>query len=199
MKYNKKMKKSILSKMALILLATIVTTSYASHNEEKIGSLSTTFTAVESDLSHFVDTTNKTSFNTYIIGFTATLQSLQRTIETVIRGQDDELSKEIDELLQYALQQFNILLDVFKRYNGKPDSQAVNFATEIKREFDVEKIFAELVNKLKTLRCKAQQSGNKHLVKQIEDLATKVQQKKKIWNAKSNLTLVTGLVHRMKC
>ena len=90
-------------------------------------------------------------------------------------------------------------MDVFKRYNGKPDTQAVNFATEIKREFDVEKIFAELINKLKILRSKAQHAGNKHLVKQIEELATKIQQKKKIWNGKSNLALVTGLVHRMKC
>jgi len=88
---------------------------------------------------------------------------------------------------------------VFKRYNGKPDSQAVNFATEIKREFDVEKIFTEMVNKLKALRCKAHHAGNKHLVKLIEELAAKIQHKKKVWNGKSNLTLVAGLVHRMKC
>jgi hypothetical protein len=198
MKYT--VKKSTLSTLALIILATLMGSyAFANPNEDKIGSLSSTFTSVENDLSLFVDTSNKTSFNIYMINFTTTLQSLQRVVESVTRGQDDELSKEIDELLDYALQQFNILLDVFKRYNGKPDSQAVNFATEIKREFDVEKIFAEMVNKLKALRCKAHQTGNKHLVKLIEDLAGKIQHKKKVWNGKSNLTLVAGLVHRMKC
>ncbi|HLJ30849.1 MAG TPA: hypothetical protein VKU36_00275 [Candidatus Babeliales bacterium] len=198
MKYT--IKKSTLSKVALIALATIMGSyALASHHEDKIGGLSSAFTAVESDLSLFVDTANKTSFNTYMINFTTTLQALQRTAESVTRGQDDELSQEIDQLLEYALQQFNILLDVFKRYNGKPDSQAVNFATEIKREFDIEKIFAEMVNKLKNLRSKAQHAGNKQLVKHIEELAGKIQHKKKAWNNKSNLTLVAGLVHRMKC
>src|SRR5216684_1285585 len=182
MKYINKMKKSILSKTALILLATTIINSYASHNEEKIGSFSTAFTKVENELSLFVDQKNNTSFNIYMIGFTTTLRDLQKTIETITRGQDDELSEEIDELLHYALQQFNILLDVFKRYNGKPSTQAMSFATEIRREFDVKKIFAEMVNKLKMLRGKAQQDGNKHLVKQIEELAVKIQQKKKIWD-----------------
>ncbi len=198
MKYNK-MKKSILSKTALIVLATMVMTSYTSHNEEKMESVSTTFISVENELSQFVDPGNKTPFNTFLISFTTKLQNLQRVIEATVRSHNDEISKEVDELLEYSLEQFNILLDVFKRYNGKPDTQAVNFATEIKREFDVEKIFAEMINKLKVLRGKAQQAGNKHLVKQIEELATKIQQKKKLWNAKSNLALVTGLVHRMKC
>lgn len=199
MKYINKIKKSILSKMALILLATATVNSYASHHEEKIESLSITFTSMENGLSLYVDTGNNTSSNTYLINFNTILHTFEKAVETISRGHDDELSKEINELLEYALQKFNILLDVFKRYNGKPDIQAVNFATEIKREFDVEKIFAEIICKLKNIRSKAQQTGNKHLVKQVEELANKIQQKKKVWSAKSNLTLITGLVHRMKC
>jgi hypothetical protein len=198
MKYT--IKKNRLSTLTLIVLATImVSYTNAGHNEDKIGSLTSAFTSVENDLSLFVDTANKTSFNTYMINFSTTLQNLQRTMDTIVRGQDDEFSKEVDALLEYALQQFNILVDVFKRYNGKPESQAFNFATEIKREFDIEKIFAEMIAKLKNLRCKAHQAGNKPLVKLIEDLAAKIQQKKKVWGAKQNITLIGGLIHRMKC
>lgn len=193
------MKKSILSKTAFIALATMMIHSYASHNETKMESLSHAFTAAENDLSLFVDQSNNTSFNTYIISLGTTLQKLQRTVEEITRAHDDELSKEIDALVHYVLQQFNILLDVFKRYNGKSADYALSFSAEINQEFDVKKIFAETINKLKALRTKAQQAGHKHLVKQIEEFATKIQHKQKIWNGKTNLALLTGLVHRMKC
>lgn len=197
-------KKSILSKIALIALISVTGSyTYASHyceiNKNRIEHVSDTFTSVEEFLAQFVDSKNNTAFNLFVLKLKTTLEGLQRDIETVTRSHHDDLTKEIDELMDYSLQQFNILYNVFKKYNGKPDSQAVVFGEEIKREFNTEKIFSEMINKLKTLRGKAANAGDKHLVKQIEDLAKKIQQKKNLWTAKSNLSLITGLMHRMRC
>lgn len=196
-------KKSILSKIVLITLISLTGSyTYTNHcedNREKINNVANTFTSVEEYLSQFVDAKNNTAFNLFVIKLKTTLEILQRDIDALTRSHNDELAKEIDELMDYALQQFNILYNIFKKYNGKPDSQAVVFGEEIKREFNTEKIFGEMINKLRILRSKAAHEGDKHLVKQIEDLAKKIQQKKKLWAAKSNLNLINGLMHRMRC
>ncbi len=199
----KNIKKSILSKTALIALFSIIGSyTYANHDEtnrEKIHNLSMTFTSVEGDLSQFVDSSNKTPFNIFVIKLRTTLQNLQREIETLTRGHGDELATDIDRLMDYSLQQFNILYDVFKKYNGKSAAQAKEFGEEIRRQFDTDKIFAEMISKLKVLRTKALHAGDKNLVKQIEDLAKKIQQKKTIWTAKTDLSLFLGLTKRMQC
>ena len=196
-------KKSILSKLALVT-AIIFTGSYAygsqsDNNQEKISHLKKTFLAVEHYLSEFVSIKSKTPFNDFVLKIREKLQNLQRNIEESTRSHGSELSKEIDELMDYALQQFNILYNVFKKYNGKPDNQALSFAGEIKREFDTEKIFSMLITKLKALKTKACSTDDKALVEEITALINDIEKKKRVWNAKGNSELFAGIAHRMKC
>lgn len=196
-------KKSILSKLALVTAITFMG-SYASadhgdNNQEKISHLKKTFLAVEHYLSEFVSIKSKTPFNDFVLKIREKLQNLQRNIEESTRSHGSELSKEIDELMDYALQQFNILYNVFKKYNGKPDNQALSFAGEIKREFDTEKIFSMLITKLKALKAKACSTDDKALVEEIIALINDIEKKKRIWNAKGNSELFAGIAHRMKC
>ena len=194
-------KKSILSKLALITAMTFMG-SYASadhvdNNQEKISNLKRTFIAVEHYLSEFVSVKSKTPFNDFVLKIREKLQHLQRNIEELTRNHGSDLSKEIDDLMDYALQQFNILYNVFKKYNGKPDSHALSFAGEIKREFDTEKIFGVLISKLKVLKNKA--GEDKALVEEIISLINDIEKKKRVWNTKSNSELFGGIAHRMKC
>lgn len=198
-----KTKKSILSKAALIAIISLTgSLTYANHcspDKEKISSLKKTFTSVENYLSEFVSIKSKTPFNEFVLRIKTKLQNLQRNIEELTRNHTSELSKEIDELMDYALQQFNILYNVFTKYNGKPDSQALNFAGEIKKEFDTDKIFSTLIRKLKLLKGKADHEGEKALVEEIAAFISEIETKNKIWNAKRNIDLFTGISHRMKC
>jgi len=195
--------KSIVSKVALITLISITGVhthaSQSEINRNDMEQVSKTFTSTEDLLTQFVDPNNKTPFNIFLIKLRTTLQNLQRNIETTTRSYHDDVTTEIDKLMDYALQQFNILYDVFKKYNGKPANQAKDFGEEIKKQFDTEKIFGEMINRLKSLRSKAAQQGDTQLVKQIEDLGKKIQLKRNAWNAKSNAILLVGLMKRMSC
>ena len=196
-------KMNILSKLALITAITFMGSyTYADHddnNQEKISNLKKTFVAVEHYLSEFVSIKSKTPFNDFVLKIREKLQNLQRNIEELTRGHGNDLSKEIDDLMDYALQQFNILYNVFKKYNGKPDSQALSFAGEIKREFDTEKIFGVLIGKLRILKNKASNTDDKALVEEITGLINDIEKKKRIWNTKGNSELFAGIAHRMKC
>lgn len=202
MKYTKT-KKSILSNVALIT-AMLVMGSYANanhgdNNKDKISNLKKTFASVENYLSEFVSVKSKTPFNEFVVRIQMKLHNLQRNIEESTRSNTTELSKEIDELMDYALQQFSVLYNVFKKYNGKPESQAITFASEIKKEFDTDKIFSTMVRKLKVLKSKADETGDSALADEITHLITEITEKNKRWNAKGNMELLTGIAHRMKC
>src|SRR5438477_11821388 len=112
MKYPKT-KKSILSKIALITaIAFVGSYAYGNQgetNKEKINVLRKTFNSVEHYLSEFVSVKSKTPFNEFVIRIVAKLQNLQRHIEELTRSHTSEVSKEIDELMEYALQQFTIM------------------------------------------------------------------------------------------
>ena len=201
---NITMKKSILNKLALITaIAFIGSYAYGGHNDnnnqEKITNLKKTFLAMEHYLAEFVSIKNKTPFNDFVLKIKEMLHRLQRHIEELTRTHSGDLSKEIDDLMDYALQQFNILYNVFTKYNGKPDSQALNFAGEIKREFDTEKIFGVLVSKLKVLKNKACNANEEPLAKEIAALISVIEDKRNRWNKKSNPELFAGISHRMKC
>jgi hypothetical protein len=200
---NVTMKKSILNKLALITAITFISSyAYGEHNDnnqKKISIFRKTFIGMEYYLTEFVSITNKTSFNDFNLKMKELLHRLQRHIEELTRTQGNDLSKEIDNLMDYVLQQFNILCNVFTKYNGKPDSQALNFAGEIKKEFDTEKIFGVLISKLKVLKNKACNANEEALAKEIAALISVIEDKRNRWNKKSNPELFAGISHRMKC
>lgn len=199
-------KTSILSKVALITIISFTGSyTYANHCEhhevqaESIDKLGGIFMSVERLLADFVNSSNKTPFNTFVTKLGTKLQELQRRIETLTRSNNDIVSAEVDKLMDYALQQFNILYSVFKKYNGKPAAHAKAFGDEIKKEFNTEKIFSEMVVKLETIKTKASHENNKHLLEKIDKLITLIKQKKNEWKQKADLVLWAGLTARMGC
>lgn len=196
------MKKTILKKLALIT-AIIFSGSYAyaeqgDNNHEKISHLAKAVVNKERMLWEFVNINNKGSFNDFVFKMTENLKVLQRYVEGLTRSHCNALSKEVDELMDYALQQFNILCNIFKKYNGKKD-QALNFAGEIKKEFDIEKTFSILISKLEILKRKATNACDKLLAEEIAALIKIIEDKKAKWNKKGNPELFAGIAHRMKC
>ena len=199
MKYTKT-KKSILSKIAVIALISVTGSyTYTNHAETSIDHIIHVFIPTERNLSGFFNSSNKTPYNTFVEELETILRDFKRKIEAITRNNSDELSTSIEELMDYVSQHFNILCNIFKKYNGKPASYASDFSVEIKREFNTEKIFGEMICKLKILRGKAVHADNKHLVKKIDCLTHLIQKKKSEWNAKKDWVLFAGLTNRMKC
>ena len=196
-----RMKKSLLSRVAL--LATLISMTgiaYGTEHETTMQNFGAFVYEVERHFTDFFSQTNKTSFATYITALEKLFTDFKRKIEAAIsRGANDELTKEINDLVDYALRQFSIACNIMKKYNGKPSSEAANFGTEIKRDFNTEKVFGEIVAKLKVLKCKAVQIGDDALTKKIETIITMIEKKRKEWNAKSDWSLLAGLSHRMSC
>lgn len=186
--------------ISLILTSTLYTyTNDHHHHETNIDSIIHVFIPTEKNLSGFFNSSNKTPYNTFVEELDTILRDFQRKIETVTRSHSDELSVAIDELVDYVAQHFNILFNIFKKYNGKPATHAPDFSLEIKREFNTEKIFGEMICKLKALQTKAVRVDNKRLIKKIDCLMQLIQKKKTEWSAKPDWVLFAGLTTRMKC
>lgn len=199
MKYTNT-KKSILSKAALIaLFLETGSYTYTNHSEASIENIVTVFTLTERNLSGFFNAGIKTPYNTFVEDLERILRDFRRSVEETTRNHNDDVATSVEDLMDYISQHFNVLCNIFKKYNGKPASSALDFSAEIKREFCTEKIFGEMVNKLKILKCKALHADNKPLAKRIDYLAHLIQMKKKEWSAKTDLTLFLGLNKRMSC
>lgn len=195
------MKKAILSKIAVLAFMIMTYTAHANptHQLANIDSIINVFMPTEKILAGFFNSSNKTPYNTFVVELDSILHDFQRKVEAVTRSANDELSTEIDELMDYVAQHFNVLCNIFKKYNGKPATCALEFSTEIKREFNTEKIFGEMINKLKTLRAKAIEIDNKNLIKKIDCLTQLIQKKKTEWSAKPDWVLFAGLTTRLNC
>lgn len=202
------MKKAILSKVAVITFM-LMTGSYTYTNHHhgdanhhymtNIDSIINVFMPTEKLLAGFFNSSNKTPYNTFVEELTIILNDFQRKIETITRNHNDDLSTEINTLMDYVAQHFNVLFNIFKEYNGKPATYAPEFSIKIKGEFNTEKIFGEIISKLKTLRAKAVHADHKHLVKKIDCLSQLIQKKKTEWSAKPDWVLFAGLTTRMNC
>ncbi len=197
---NNTMKKAILSKVAVIMFMVMASTSlFANHHITNIDNIINVFIPTEKNLAGFFNSSNKTPYNTFVEELDSILRDFQRKIETVTRSHNDDISVEIDELMDYVAQHFNVLCNIFKKYNGKPATYAADFSVEIKREFNTEKIFGEMIAKLKALRVKAHHADHKHLVKKIDILTQLIQKKKTEWSAKPDWILFAGLTTRLNC
>jgi hypothetical protein len=193
------MKKAILSKVAaLTFMMTASTITQTNHHIAGIDSIINVFIPAEKNLAGFFNSSNKTPYNTFVKELDSILHDFQRKIDTVTRSHNDDLSVAIDELMDYVAQHFNVLCNVFKKYNGKPATYALEFSAEIKRDFNPDKIFGEMVAKLKVLRIKAHHVDNKQLIKRIDCLMQLIQKKKSEWSAKPDWVLGAGLIERMR-
>lgn len=194
-------KKSILSKVALLASLFMVTGVYANNadNERMVVNFDKFIRAVEGNMSKFFNACNKTAYNTFVIEFEKIILAFKRTIEPATRGTGDALTKELYDIIDYALQQFDIAYSIIKKYNGKPAKEAFAFSAEIKKGFNPEKVFGEIITKLKTLKTKATQANDNVLADKIQVIICEIEQKKKAWNAKSEHTLFAGLAARMGC
>jgi len=191
------MKKSILSTIALIGLMTVATGYASTDNEVAVGNLGSFIYKVEQNIADFFNSGNKTSYDAFVKKFETIFQDFKRKIEPATRGGADALTKEIYDVIDYALQQFSIAQGIIKKYNGKPSSDATAFSVEIKRDFNTEKVFSEIVSKLKVLKCKATQACEPTLVAKIETVIQLLEKKKKEWSAKADWVLFAGLRVRM--
>jgi hypothetical protein len=194
------MKKSILRRVALLGLIT-VSGIYANSadNEAAIGSFGKFVYTVEKHIADFFNSSNKTSYSTFVAAFENIFQEIKRSAEPTTRAAGDALTKEIYDIIDYALQQFTIPFSIIKKYNGKPSSDAQAFGTEIKRDFNTEKVFGELISKLKVLKCKAVKANESGVAKKIETIIIMIEKKRKEWNAKADWVLFAGLRVRMDC
>lgn len=195
------MKKSLFSRVALLAtLISITGIANGAENEATMQDFGTFVYAVERNFTDFFSTTNKTPFATCITALEKLFTDFKKKIEvTISRSTSNGLTKEINDLIDYALHHFNSACTIMKKYNGKPSSEAANFGTEFKRSFNTEKVFGEIIAKLKVLKCKATEAGETDLCKKIETVTTMIEKKRKEWNGKSELALFAGLSHRMGC
>jgi hypothetical protein len=196
---NNTMKKTILSKIAIIAFTMMAPILANDHHLSKVDNVINVFMPTEKLLARYFNSSDKTPNNTFVEELDSILRDFQRKIEAVTRSHNDDISVAIDELMDYVAQHFNVLCNIFKKYNGKPASYAADFSIEIKREFNTEKIFGEMITKLKALRAKASHTDNKHLVKKIDCLSQLIQKKKAEWSAKPDWVLFAGLTTRLNC
>lgn len=192
-------KKSVLSKVAIALM--LMTTAYTftnDHYEAKLDNIINVFIPTEKNLAGFFNSSIKTPYNTFLEELDTILRDFHRKIDDTTRSHSDELSVAVDELVDYVAQHFNVLFNIFKKYNGKPVTYAPDFSVEIKRDFNTEKIFGDIIGKLKALRVKATKIDNKRLIKKIDVLSQLIQKKKTEWSAKPDWVLFAGLTTRMK-
>lgn len=192
------MKKSLLYRVVLAASLIGVTATYANNSSEvAITSFGKFVYAIEKLISDFFNASNKTAYNTYVIEFEKNFQDIKRSAESVTRGVCDELTQEIYDVVEYSLQQFNVAYNIIKKYNGRSSTEATAFGVEIKRDFNPEKIFAELIVKLKALKCKAKAAHESAVEKKIDTIITLIEKKRKEWNAKADWVLFAGLKVRM--
>jgi hypothetical protein len=195
-------KKSILSKV--VLLASLITAvgiyGNNNNNELAIKEVGAFVHDVERKISDFCNPSNKTPMNNFIIALEKLFYDFKAKIEiTITRNNNDVLTNELYNLTDYILYQFNIACTIIKKYNGRPSSEALIFGAEIRRDFNTEKVFTEIIAKLKTLKCKADQAHESCLIKKIDIIIKMIEIKRKEWNAKSDWSLSQGLVTRMNC
>lgn len=195
------MKKSLFSRVALLAtLISITGIAQGGENEATMKDFGAFVYAVERTFTDFFSQSNKASFATHITALEKLFTDFKRKNEaSVSRGTSDELTKEMNDVIDYALRQFNIACNIIKKYNGRPASDASNFATEIRRDFNTEKVFGEIVAKLKVVKCKAVQASDDTLAKKIETVITMIEKKRKEWASKSDLSLFAALTYRMNC
>jgi hypothetical protein len=100
-------KKSILSAIALVTLST-ATGIYAgcAENENAINNFAKFVYAVEKNIADFFNSSNRTSYVTYVTAFENLLLDFKRSFEPTTRAAGDAITKEIYEIIDYALQQF---------------------------------------------------------------------------------------------
>ena len=194
-------KKNSLSRVALLVsLISVSGIAYSSENEAVMQDFGAFVYSVERNFTDFFSQANKTAYNTFIIAIEKLFGDFKRKVETTAtRANPDALAKEINDLIDYSMQQFTIACNIMKKYNGKPSSDALAFGTEIKRDFNPQQTFGNIIAKLKVLKAKAAQTDEACLVKKIDTIITMIEKKKKEWNAKSDVTLLSGLSHRMNC
>jgi hypothetical protein len=195
-------KKNNLSRVALLATLITMTNGYidAAENEIAMQDFGAFFYHVEQTLANFFDQKNKTAFIAYITKLETLFNDFKRKIEeAVTRNNSDTLTKEINDLIDYTIYKFNIAYNIMKKYCNRSDSEFLIFGTEIERDFNPEKVFGDIIVKLKALKCKAEKAKEKDLVEKIATIVKMVEAKGKQWNAKSRMTLLEGIRCRMKC
>lgn len=196
-------KKNNLSRVALLATLITMTNGYidAAEYETKMQDFGEFFYRIEQCLANFFDQKNKTAFSTYITELETRFNDFKRKAEEAITrdGNTDALTQEINDLIDYSIYRFTIAYNIMKKYCGRPDSEFLVFGTEIERDFNPEKVFAEIVIKLKALECKAKKAKETALADILAKITKMVEAKGKQWNAKSRMTLLDGIRCRMKC
>lgn len=175
------MKKNILGRVALLATLICVTgVAQGAENESSMQEFGTFVYEMDKNFTNFFSQSNKTPFNTYIITLEKLFNDFKRKAEaSITRGNNDAVAKEINDLVDYAIRQFTIAYNIMKKYNGKPSSDAIAFGTEIERDFNTEKIFAEIIVKLKVLKDKTDKATDCALIKKIESIITMIDKKEK--------------------
>ncbi len=198
------LKKSILSAIALVSLSAASTAYTGSTDNEitanniaKVNLIGKLAYAEEKHISDFFNPSVKTKYSVLYDAIVNVIQDATRSFEPTTRTVGNEITKMIYDIADYALQQFNIPLSIMKKYNGKPSSEAGAFSVEIKRDFNAEKVFGELIAKLKVLKSKAMKACETELVEKIDTVIAMLEKKRKEWNAKSDFVLFAGLKVRM--
>ena len=144
-----------------------------------------------------VSTKVKTPMNTCLIDINKTLEDLRQKGNAITRS-NDEITIVLHNLFEYVVRRFNIAYDILKKYNGK-SNLAAELSVELKREFNTEEIFTEILRQLRAIKGISQQRKLCNLIKKVDTLIAMVEKKRKEWNARSEFTLFTGLTYRLQC
>jgi hypothetical protein len=194
-------KKNIMKKVVVsTLICSLAFSVYASDDDAYIKSTNIAARFVQNINEQFVglvSTNIKAPLNTFLVNIKQLLDDLSNQGNAIKRS-NDEINILLHDLFEYVLIRFNIAYDVLKKYNGKPDKWA-ELSVEMKREFNTEEIFSEILRRLRGIKVVAQQKGNSALIKKLDTIIVMVEKKRKEWNAKSQASLLGGLTYRLGC
>ena len=201
MKYSMT-KKSIMSKVALFGLV-IITSSYAEGTpaaKESLNIFHKYVYIIEKKISSFFNQKDDTLYELFDDAIGKDVMDYDRALNDVTRSPHDKLATLAHEVAESGRQMFSPVYDVIKKYaSRKGKDQVNNFITDLKRVFDHKAAFDKIISKLEALKKLARSEGDDALVTQIATIIKTIEHKRKEWNDKSNLTLLTGLLKRMDC
>jgi hypothetical protein len=191
-------KKSIMSKVALFGLV-IMTSSYAYGTPaESLNILHKYIYIIEKKISAFFNQKDDTLYEVFDEAIGKDVMEYTRILNSVTRSPHDKLATSAHEVAEIGRQLFSPVYDVIRKYaNKKSKEQVNNFITDLKRVFDHKAAFNEIICKLEALKKVARSEGEDALVIQITTIIKTIEHKKKEWNDKSNLSLLTALLKRM--
>lgn len=153
----------------------------------------------EQHISNFFDKNDPHSWDYFVEEFKKEIIQLTQKINEITRAPGDILLGDAVDFAHYIIQQFNAIIYVFEKHNGKNNVNA--FQSDVEA-LNFENTFIVCKAKLEIMKTKAEKDGNSEAVEAIGKLIRAIEIKRKKWSDKLNkkmekLALLTAITKRM--